>query len=295
VDTFRYEAPATLDAAVAALARETAAAPERRPALLAGGTDLIVQMRARLRRPAVVIDLKRIAALRRIELAADGLHLGAAVTCLELSGREDVRSRYPGLVEAAGLIGSMQIQGRATVAGNLCNASPAADTVPALVALGARVAIAGPSGARDLAAAELATGPGRTALAPDELVTEVFVPLPPPRSADAYLRFTPRGEMDIAVVGVGASLTLDGDGLCAAARVALGAVAERVIEAPEAARAVIGTELLLADLERAASAARAAARPIDDKRGTAAFRRHVAGVLARRALALAAERARARR
>jgi CO/xanthine dehydrogenase FAD-binding subunit len=293
MQTFRYEAPATLEAAVSLLADAARQGPER-PALLAGGTDLLVQLRAGARRPSAVIDVKRVPELRRLEVASDGLHLGAAVTCFELSERADVRSRWPGLVEAAELIGSMQIQGRATLAGNLCNASPAADTVPSLLVLGARARLAGPRGPRELPVAELALAPGRTALAPDELLVELFVPPPPERSADAYLRFTPRAEMDIAVVGAAARVSLGADGRCAAAELALGAVAERAIPVPGIASLLAGTRLEAQALERAAEAARQAAHPIDDKRGSAGFRRHLAGTLARRALALAAERAGAR-
>jgi carbon-monoxide dehydrogenase medium subunit len=295
VESFRYDAPATLDAAVALLQRAAGAAPDRRPALLAGGTDLIVQLRAGAKRPAAVIDVKRVPELRRLAIADGALYVGAAITCFELGAREDVRALWPGLVEAAELIGSMQIQGRATLAGNLCNASPAADTVPSLLVLGARCRVAGPRGEREVAAEEFAIGPGRTALAADELLVELVVPVPAPRAADAYLRFTPRAEMDIAVVGAAASVTLGPDGRCAAARLALGAVAERAIRVPEAEAALAGARLDDAALHRAAEAARAASRPLTDKRGTAEFRRHVAGVLARRALAAAAARAEARR
>jgi carbon-monoxide dehydrogenase medium subunit len=294
MEAFRYASPASLDEALALLARESGAAPERRPALLAGGSDLIVQLRAGLRRPAAVIDVKRVPELARLAIEVDGLHLGAAVSCAALAARREVRERWPGLAEAAALIGSVQIQSRATVAGNLCNASPAADTVPALLVLGARCRVAGPRGARELPAADFAPGPGRNALAPDELLVEIVVPPPPARAADAYLRFTPRAEMDIAVVGAAAWLALGEDGRCAGARLALGAVAERAILVPEVESALLGTRLETAALEAAAERAREAARPISDKRGTAAFRRQVAGVLARRALARAAERAGAR-
>ena len=294
VETFRYDAPTTLGAALALLAREGAGDPERRPLLLAGGTDLLVQMRTGLRRPSAVVDVKRVPELRRLEIAADGLHLGAAVSCFELSAHGDVRALWPGLLEAAELIGSMQIQGRATVAGNLCNASPAADTVPSLLALEARCRIAGPGGTREIPVAEFALAPGRNALAPGELLVELVVPRPAPRSSDAYLRFTPRAEMDIAVVGAAASVSLGADGRCTGARLALGAVAERAIRVPEAEAALAGAHLAEEALGRAAAAASRAARPISDKRGTAEYRRHVAGVLARRALAIAAERAGAR-
>jgi carbon-monoxide dehydrogenase medium subunit len=295
MEAFRYEAPATLDAALALLAAAGAGDPERRPALLAGGTDLIVQMRGAARRPGAVIDVKRVPELRRLSVEADGLHLGAAVSCRELGACAEARALWPGLVEAAALIGSMQIQGRATVAGNLCNASPAADTVPALLALGARCRIAGPRGRRELAAAEFCLAPGRTALGADELLVELLVPRPPGRSADAYLRFTPRAEMDIAVVGAAASLALGTDGTCASVRLALGAVADRAILVPGVEDALVGAQPDDAGaLGRAAEAARRAARPLSDKRGTAGFRRHLAGVLARRALQCAAERAAAR-
>jgi carbon-monoxide dehydrogenase medium subunit len=294
METFRYEAPTTLGAAIELLARESSGDPERRPRLLAGGTDLLVQLRAGARRPSAVVDVKRVPELRRLEVASDGLHLGAAVSCFELSSHGEVRALWPGLLEAAELIGSMQIQGRATVAGNLCNASPAADTVPSLLALEARCRIAGPGGTRELPAAELAVGPGRNALGPGELLVEIFVPRPAPRASDAYLRFTPRAEMDIAVVGAAASVALDANGRCAGARLALGAVAERAIRVPEAEAALAGATLDGDALQRAAAAASRAARPISDKRGTVEYRRQLAGVLARRTLAIAAERAAAR-
>ncbi len=198
---------------------------------------------------------------------------------------------YPGLAEAVGLIGSTQIQGRASVGGNLCNASPAADTVPALLALGAECVVAGPGGQRTLAIEDFVLGPGRTALGAGELLVELRIGPRPPRSADAYLRFIPRTEMDIAVVGAGVDLTLEPDGRCSAARVALGAVAPTVIDVPEAAAALVGGAVDEAALERAGEAASAATRPINDKRGTVAFRHKVAGVLTRRAVTIAAARA----
>jgi len=283
-----YEAPETVAAAVALLA---AADGEAR--VLAGGTDLLVQLRADLIDPALVVDLKRIPELRRIAAEDGGFRVGAAVTGAELGAHAGLGRAWPGVVEAVELIGSTQIQGRATMGGNLCNASPAADSVPALVVAGATVTIAGPDGRRQAPVSEIATGPGATSLAPGEIVVSFFLPPPPPRTGSAYLRFIPRTEMDIAVVGAGVVLTLDADGTCAAARVALGAVAERVIEVPEAARALLGTGLDAAALERLEAAASGACRPIDDKRGTKAFRIKVAGVLARRAALKALERARA--
>ena len=196
------------------------------------------------------------------------------------------------MVEASALIGSTQVQGRATMAGNLCNASPAADSVPALIAAGAKVMIAGPKGSREIPVEEVATAPGKTSLAKGEFVTSIFLPARAPHSGDAYLRFIPRTEMDIAVVGVGVNLTLDGGGTCTAARVALGAVAARAVVADEAAKALIGSKVDAAALAKLSEAASAACRPIDDKRGTKEFRIKVAGVLARRTAEIALERAR---
>jgi aerobic carbon-monoxide dehydrogenase medium subunit len=286
----RYEAPTTLDKAVALLAAERGLA-----FVLAGGTDLLVRMKSGQLEPDLIVDVKRIARLRRIRAEGGGYRVGAAVSGAELGEHKGLRRLWPGVVEAANLIGSTQIQGRATMAGNLCNASPAADSVPALVAAAAIASIVGPNGRRDLAVEEVATGPGKTSLAPGEIVESILLPARPPRSADAYLRFIPRTEMDIAVVGAGVSLTLDESGVCQAARVSLGAVAPRVLLVKEAGDALIGTRLEGAALEKLAEAASAACRPIDDKRGTREFRIKIAGVLARRAAMIALERARSKR
>jgi CO/xanthine dehydrogenase FAD-binding subunit len=284
----RYEAPQSLDAAVSLLA----GAPGRaRP--LAGGTDLLVQLRAGVIEPELVVDLKRIPELHEITAENGGFRVGAAVSGAELGEHPEVRRLWPGVVEAVELIGSTQIQGRATMVGNMCNASPAADSMPALIAAGAVVAVIGPGGRREAPAEELCIAPGKTSLAPGEIVTSVLLPARPARSGDAYLRFIPRTEMDIAVVGAGVSLTLDQDGSCTAARVGLGAVAARPLLVSEAAEALIGTKVDQAALERLATAASAACRPIDDKRGTKEYRIKVAGVLARRAAEIALERARA--
>ncbi|MFQ6017046.1 MAG: FAD binding domain-containing protein [Kiloniellaceae bacterium] len=283
----RYEAPDSLDAAVALLA---GARGEAR--VLAGGTDLLVQLHADLIEPDLVVDVKKIPEMRSIVVEDGGFRIGAAVTGVELGEHAQVRSAWPGVVEAVELIGSAQIQGRATVGGNLCNASPAADSVPAMIAAGAVVTVAGPDGRREAPVEDIATGPGETSLASGEIVVSFFLPARPPRSGDAYLRFIPRTEMDIAVVGAGINLTLDESGTCSAARVALGAVAERVLRVPEAAEALIGTPVDAAALERLADAASGACRPIDDKRGTKEYRIKVAGVLARRAAEVALERAR---
>ena len=283
----RYEAPDSLDAAVTLLA---GASGEAR--VLAGGTDLLVQLRSDLIEPDLVVDVKKIPEMRSIVAEGGGFHIGAAVTGVELAEHAEVKKAWPGVVEAVELIGSIQIQGRATVGGNLCNASPAADSVPALIAAGAVVTVAGPHGRRQAPAQDIATGPGETSLAKGEIVVSLFLPPRPPRSGDAYLRFIPRTEMDIAVVGAGVNLSLDESGSCGAARVALGAVAERVLLVPEAAEALIGTPVDDAALESLAQAASRACRPIDDMRGTKEYRVKVAAVLARRAARKALERAR---
>jgi carbon-monoxide dehydrogenase medium subunit len=283
----RFEAPTTVNAAVKLLAGKTGVAR-----VLAGGTDLLVQMRTDRVAPDLIVDVKRIPSLRTITAKNGAFRIGAAVAGAELGEHKALRKAWPGVVEAANLIGSHQIQSRATLAGNLCNASPAADSVPALVAANASAVIAGPRGKRTVPVESVATGPGKTSLKRGEMVEAILLPKQPRRSGDAYLRFIPRSEMDIAVVGAGVSLTLDAKGVCTAARVALGAVAERVILVPEAAKALIGSTVDAKALERLAAAASAACRPIDDKRGTKEFRIRVAGVLARRAAETALKRAR---
>ncbi len=287
MEQMKYEAPDTVDAAVALLA---GAGGEAR--ILAGGTDLLVQLRAEWIEPELIIDIKKIPELTEITKENGGYRVGAAVTGAELGEHEEVKAAWPGVVEAVELIGSVQIQSRATVGGNLCNASPAADSVPALIAAGAVAAIAGPNGRREIPVEDVGTGPAQTCLATGEIVTSIFLPSRPAHSGDAYLRFIPRTEMDIAVVGAGISLTLDGDGKCIASRVALGAVAERALLVAEGAQALIGTPVDDAALENLARAASAAARPIDDKRGTKEYRIKVSGVLARRAAQTALKRAR---
>ena len=285
----RFEAPETLDAAVTLLRGETGLA---RP--LAGGTDLLVQLRAGTVEPDLVVDLKRIPEMRQITAENGGFRIGAAVSGAELGEHPDLKRSWPGVVEATELIGSTQIQGRASLGGNLCNASPAADSVPAMMAAEATVTVAGPDGRRDVPVEEIVTAPGQTCLSRDEIVVTVNLPPRPAHSGDAYLRFIPRTEMDIAVVGVGVSLTLDDEGLCTHARVALGAVAATPILVPDAAAALIGTTVGEDALARLAEAASAACRPIDDKRGTKVYRIKVAGVMARRAAELALDRARSR-
>jgi len=283
----RYEAPGSLDQAVALLAAEPGEAR-----VLAGGTDLLVQLRTDLIEPALLVDIKRIPEMRRIAEEGGGFRVGAAATGAELKEHPRLKTLWPGLVEAANLIGSTQVQGRATMGGNLCNGSPAADSVPALIAAGAIASIAGPNGRREVPVEDIMQGPRRLALAKGEIVASFLLPPRPARTADAYLRFIPRTEMDIAVVGCGVCLTLDASGTCTAARVALGAVAPRPLPVPEAARALVGTKLDAGALDRLDAAARAACQPIDDKRGTREYRTKVAGVLARRTAQIALERAR---
>ncbi len=260
--------------------------------VLAGGTDLIVQMKSGRLEPALVVDVKRIPAMHAITAEGGGYRIGAAVSCAALGEHKGVKSLWPGVVEAAKLIGSTQVQGRATMTGNLCNASPAADSVPALMAANATVRVVGKSGRRDVPVADIQTAPGKTSLAKGELIESIFLPARSPNSGDAYLRFIPRTEMDIAVVGAGVGLTLDSGGTCTAARVALCAVGPRFILVDAAAKALIGTKIDAAALGKAAAAASAACQPIDDKRGTKEFRIKVAGVLTRRAAMKALERAR---
>lgn len=259
--------------------------------VLAGGTDLLVQMRGGLVQPARIVDVKAIPGITDVVLTEQGLTLGAAATAQSITEREDIKLVYPGLVEAIDLIGSTQVQGRCSVGGNLCNASPAADSVPALMVNGAVCNIAGPAGERQVAVESFTTGPGQNCLDPDEILISLFVPTPAARTADAYLRFIPRSEMDIAVVGAGVSVTLDEDGSCISARVAIGAVAPVALLVPDAAAALIGTSLDDAALEAAASAASAASNPISDKRGTEDYRRTVVGVMTRRAARIAWQRA----
>jgi carbon-monoxide dehydrogenase medium subunit len=283
----RYEAPASLDQAVALLAAERGDAR-----VLAGGTDLLVQMRTDVIEPVLVVDIKGIAELRQIREESGGFRVGAAVTGAELKEHPKLKTAWPGVVEAANLIGSTQIQGRATMGGNLCNGSPAADSVPALIAAGAKATIVGPKGRRELAVEDVMLAPRKLALEKGEIIASFLLPAKPARTSDAYLRFIPRTEMDIAVVGCGVCLTLDAGGKCTAARVGLGAVAPRPLLVTDAAKALIGTTLDEAAMQKLDAAARAACKPIDDKRGTVEYRIKVAGVLARRAAQKALERAR---
>ena len=284
----RYAAPTTIDEATALLAGDGNAI------VIAGATDVVPQMRGGRPEPSMVVDLKNISRLMSLSLDGDTWHVGAAIPTSELTSDAAFTADFPGLSEAAGLIGSDQIQNRCSLGGNLCNASPAADSVPALVVNEAVAVVAGANGERRVPIAQVVTGPGTTSLAHDEIVVCLELKRPAHGTADAYLRLIPRTEMDIAVVGAGARITLDDVGTVTAAAVALGAVAPTVVRVPAAEAALVGTRLSDSALSAAADAATAACNPIDDKRGTVAYRRQVAGVLTRRAVGIAADRVRAR-
>lgn len=279
-----FHSPQTVGEAVALLAADPLARP------LSGGTDLIVQMRAGRSHPSAIVDLKRIASLTGVRRHGQGFAIGAATPCTALKHDTALAAAWPGVVEAANLIGSVQVRNRATMAGNLCNASPAADSVPALIAAGATCLVVGPNGEREVPVETIAIAPGRTSLAPGEFVVEIRLAARPAGGGDAYLRSIPRSEMDIAVVGAGVSLVTAG-GICTAARIVLGAVAPTALLVEEAGAALVGTRLDDGALVAMAQAVRAACRPIDDKRGTAEYRTAMAAVLARRVVEIARQRA----
>lgn len=282
----RYHAPATFEEAVS-----IAAGASGVTRFLAGGTDVLVQLRSGLVTPDDLIDLKKIPGTGQItRLDNGGWRIGVAVSGAELGAHQALVADWPGVVEGMELVGSTQVQGRATLTGNLCNGSPAADSVPGLVTAGAMVTVQGPKGTREIAVEAVPAGPGKTSLAAGEIITAITLPPRGKHSGDAYLRFIPRTEMDIAVVGCAVSLVRDGDRVVSA-RVALGAVAPTVLLVEDCAKAIIGTTLDEAALAALTKAAEAAAKPISDKRGTKEFRIEVAGVLARRAAVIAYERA----
>ncbi len=283
-----YTAPNTVDAAVALLSGADGDAR-----VMAGGTDILVQLHAEMIDPDLIVDIKNIPELRAIAEEAGGFRVGAAVSGMALMDHAGFNEAWPGVMEGVSLIGSIQVKGRASIGGNLCNASPAADSVPPLIAAGAVANIAGPGGPRDVPVEDIITGPGATSLGQGEIVVSFTFPPRAPHSGDCYLRLTPRTEMDIAVVGAGVNLTLDDDGVCVAARVVLGAVAPTPLLVSDAADALIGTKVDDAALAAMAAAASAACNPIDDKRGTKTYRIKTAAVIARRAAEKALERARA--
>ncbi|XXK32734.1 FAD binding domain-containing protein [Rhodobacteraceae bacterium nBUS_24] len=273
---------------------ELAQAAKGTTRFLAGGTDVLVQLRGDFVTPDVLIDIKQIPGASDIQRLADGSwQIGAAVSGAQLYEHGALKTDWPGLVEAMNLIGSTQVQGRATLTGNLCNGSPAADSVPAMVAANASVTIIGPDGQRQVPVKDIPSRPGKTILKPGEMITSVNLPAQSASGADAYLRFIPRTEMDIAVVGCAVSLVLDGPQI-AKARVAIGAVAPTVRSVESAAKPLIGSALDEAALAALATAVRDACDPINDKRGTIEYRTHVAGVLAQRAAKIAYQRARSK-
>lgn len=284
----RYEAPDNLSAALALLA-----GAKGTTRVLAGGTDVIVQMETEAIEPELIVDIKKIPELRGIAAEHGGFRVGAATTGMQICDHKAFAAAWPGVVDGVKLIGSIQVKGRASMGGNLCNASPGADSVPPLITAGVLCRVVGPKGVREVAVEKIPTGPGKTSLAQDEIIASFFFPARAKRSGDAYLRFTPRTEMDIAVTGVAVNLTLDDKGVCTAARVAIGAVAPTALLVEAAGAALVGTKLDDAALDKMAAAAQAACRPIDDKRGTKEFRIEVTGVLARRVAKVALERAKA--
>ncbi|MAI41871.1 MAG: oxidoreductase [Gammaproteobacteria bacterium] len=281
----RYEAPTTTKEAASLIAGEKGEA-----FVLAGGTDLLVRMKTGLSDPDLVVDIKHIPAMQDIKTTDSGTKIGGAVSGSRLNSNKKLKKAWPGVVEATNLIGSDQIQGRATMVGNLCNASPAADSVPAMIAAGAKAVVVGPTKRRTVPVEKIATGPGRTSLAKGEIIESINLPKRTGKSGDAYLRFIPRTEMDIAVVSAGVNLTLE-KGLVKTARVCLGAVGPTAVLVQKAAKAIIGSKLDEESLKKMADACSAACNPISDKRGTVEYRTKVAGVLAKRAAKIAFERA----
>lgn len=288
VKNFEYAAPASLAEATKLLAGATGTAR-----ILAGGTDLIVQLREHLKEADLVVDVKKIPELMELKLSAQGLRLGAAVPCYVLYDNADVSAKYSALTDAARIIGGWQIQSRASIGGNLCNSSPAGDSLPALIALKARCLLAGPAGTREVAAEEFCTGPGKNVLQKGEVLAALEFPATGAKTGSAYQRFIPRNEMDIAVVGVGASVTLNAAGdKIESARIALGAVSATPKFAAEASQWLAGQPATRASFEQAGQLAKKVATPISDMRGTAEYRLHLVGVLTARTLADAVERAR---
>lgn len=289
MQAFDFVSARSVDEVVAVLA---AGGERARP--LSGGTDLLAQMKEGRRSYATVVDLKRIPELMEIRISPQsGLWLGASVPCHAINANADVQKMYPALHDSTGLIGGTQIQGRASLGGNLCNASPAADGIPNLIVHSVTAHIAGPNGRRSVPVEDFCTAPGRTVLENGEVLVALQFPVPVKNFSAAYLRFIPRNEMDIAVVGVGASVVLDDSGqTIRSARVSLGAVAPTPLFVKAAGDALAGQTVSEEALEKAAQIAWEAAKPINDMRGTIAQRKHLSGVLTKRALRIAIDRAR---
>jgi carbon-monoxide dehydrogenase medium subunit len=286
MSSLNYAAPKSAEEAVKLLAGATGLAK-----VMSGGTDLLVQLRSGRLKPELIVDTKHIPGMIGIRQEGRSFIIGAATPGVDLEAHAALKAAWPGVVEGMDLIGSQQIQTRCSLGGNLCNASPAADGVPALIAARATCTVVGPAGTRTVPVESIVVGPGKTSLANAEFITEFQLPPRPPHSSDAYLRFIPRTEMDIAVVGAAVNVVLDSKGVCQDARVVLGAVAPTQVIVDEAAEALIGHTLDSGTLEMIDGAARRACKPISDKRGTIEFRIKVAGVLTRRAAAIAFARA----
>ncbi len=286
MEWFDYARPRTLDEAAKLLAEHG-----EKARLLAGGTDILVQLRAGARAAEMVVDVKEIPELNKIHWdASTGLTLGAAVPCYRIYDNADIKQHYPAIIDVASLIGGTQIQGRASLGGNLCNSAPSADAIPVMIALEATCRIVGPSGERTVAVEDFCTAPGKNILQPGDLLVSIHFPAPKPNSGAHYMRFIPRNEMDIAVAGVGVSVVLD-NGNFASARVALASVAPTPLFVKEAGEALSGQPVNDESIARAAAIAKNAAKPIDDMRGTVRYRKHLCEVLTRRALQVAVQRA----
>ena len=286
---YAYAVPTSLEEALSVL--ESQANDGQRTQILAGGTDVLVQMRSIDKEPRTLVDIKHIAETNALSIGTDEIFIGAAIPSAALNENDELKGLLPGLIEAADLIGSTQIQGRATIGGNLCNSSPAGDTIPALITVSAVCVIASPGGSREVAVEDFVTGVGENCLESNEILVGLKIPRPGNNSADAYLRFIPRTEMDIAVAGAGVALTLDEGGTCTSARVAIGAVAPTVLLVEAASTALVGTKVDDDALNAAAAACSDAASPITDKRGTVEYRKKVVGVLCKRAGGIARDRA----
>jgi CO/xanthine dehydrogenase FAD-binding subunit len=288
VRAIEYAAPSSVEDAVALLAQHGAEAR-----MLSGGTDIIVQAREGRRNVAVLVDAKQIPETNELRFNADGsLLIGAAVPCAVIYENLEIQNRFPALIDSASLIGGIQIQSRASLGGNLCNSSPAADSIPTLIALGAVAQIAGPNGRREVPVEQFCTGPGRNVLGDNEMLVSLSFPAPQPNSGAAFERFIPRNEMDIAVTNAAAAIVLDSDGRTfRSARIAVGAVAPTPLLVEAAGAALAGQPVSAASIERAAELAGEAARPISDMRGSVAQRKHLAKVLTRRVLETAVQRA----
>jgi carbon-monoxide dehydrogenase medium subunit len=287
MDDVRYEAPESPDAAISLLAEAGSSAR-----VFAGGTDVMVQIHAELIDPGVIVDIKKVPGIMDISESDGAYTFGAATPGMVLMAHEGFSSTWPGIIDGVALIGSIQVKGRASIGGNVCNGSPAADSTPTMIAANAVCNIVGPNGERTAPVEDIVTGPGKTSLVDGEFILSFSLPKRPAHSGDAYLRLTPRTEMDIAVVGAGVNITLDDDGTCTAARISLGAVAPTPLLVAEAADALIGTKVDDAALTKMGEACSAACNPISDKRGTKEYRIKTAAVIARRAVEIALERAR---